>query len=123
MSLIKNWAYRLFYILVSAFAVSCALQESPVREADHERFASASTLEGSLQSSISPAEYFEHVKFLASDQLEGRGTGSRGIDLAAGYIAGQFAAIGLRPGGDQGGYFQNFTVPSDPKIGSATRLT
>ena len=38
-----------------------------------------------------------HVKFLSSDLLEGRGTGQRGGDIAAEYIATQFALYGLKP--------------------------
>ena len=48
-----------------------------------------------------------HVKFLASDLLEGRGTGQRGGDIAAEYIATQFALSGLKPAGDNGTYFQD----------------
>jgi len=48
-----------------------------------------------------------HVKFLASDLLEGRGTGQRGGDIAAEYIATEFALYGLKPAGDNGTYFQN----------------
>src|SRR5260370_42139161 len=44
-----------------------------------------------------------HVRFLADDLLEGRGTGARGGDIAAKYIAAQFALDGLRPAGDGGG--------------------
>jgi Zn-dependent M28 family amino/carboxypeptidase len=47
-----------------------------------------------------------HVQFLADDLLEGRGTGTRGGDIAAHYIATQFALYGLRPAGDDGGYLQ-----------------
>ncbi len=43
-----------------------------------------------------------HVKFLANDLLEGRGTGQRGGDIAAEYIATQFALYGLKPAGDNG---------------------
>ncbi len=46
-----------------------------------------------------------HLSFLASDLLEGRGTPSRGLDLAAEYIAAQFRRAGLEPVGDDG-YFQ-----------------
>ena len=46
------------------------------------------------------------MKFLASDLLEGRGTGQRGGDMAAEYIATQFALYGLKPAGDKGTYFQ-----------------
>jgi Zn-dependent M28 family amino/carboxypeptidase len=47
-----------------------------------------------------------HVRFLSDDLLEGRGTGSRGGDIAAKYIATQFALDGLKPAGDGGGYLQ-----------------
>jgi Zn-dependent M28 family amino/carboxypeptidase len=47
-----------------------------------------------------------HVKFLADDLLEGRGTGTRGGDIAANYIAAQFALYGLKPAGDNGTYLQ-----------------
>jgi len=47
-----------------------------------------------------------HVKFLADDLLEGRGTGTRGGDIAANYIAAQFALYGLKPAGDDGTYLQ-----------------
>ena len=47
-----------------------------------------------------------HVKFLADDLLEGRGTGTRGGDIAANYIATQFALDGLQPAGDNGTYLQ-----------------
>src|SRR6202050_3571860 len=47
-----------------------------------------------------------HVKFLSSDLLEGRGTGARGGDIAAEYIATQFALAGLKPAGDDGTYMQ-----------------
>lgn len=50
-----------------------------------------------------------HLSFLASDLLEGRGTPSRGLDLAAEYIAAQFRRAGLEPGGDNG-YFQMSSV-------------
>jgi Zn-dependent M28 family amino/carboxypeptidase len=47
-----------------------------------------------------------HVRFLSDDLLEGRGTGARGGDVAAKYIATQFALDGLKPAGDDGGYLQ-----------------
>ncbi|ALN83381.1 M42 glutamyl aminopeptidase family protein [Lysobacter capsici] len=46
------------------------------------------------------------VRFLADDLLEGREAGTRGFDLAALYVAQRLRAIGLRPAGDDGGYFQ-----------------
>jgi Zn-dependent M28 family amino/carboxypeptidase len=56
-----------------------------------------------------------HVKFLSSDLLEGRGTGQRGGDIAAAYIASQMEITGLRPGAEDGGYLQRV-----PLIGITT---
>src|ERR1700689_2747366 len=50
-----------------------------------------------------------HLSFIASDLLEGRATPSRGLDLAAEYIAAQFRRAGLEPLGDEG-YFQTATL-------------
>ncbi|MGH9647969.1 MAG: M28 family peptidase [Bryobacteraceae bacterium] len=50
-----------------------------------------------------------NLSFLASDLLEGRATPSRGLDLAAEYIAAQFRRAGLEPAGDDG-YFQTATL-------------
>jgi Zn-dependent M28 family amino/carboxypeptidase len=55
---------------------------------------------------IDPERIRAHVRFLADDLLEGRGTGTRGSELAATYIATQFALYGLKPAGDNGTYFQ-----------------
>jgi Zn-dependent M28 family amino/carboxypeptidase len=55
---------------------------------------------------IRPKNIETHVRFLAHDLLEGRGTGQRGGDLAAEYIATQFALYGLKPAGDNGTFMQ-----------------
>ena len=58
-----------------------------------------------------------HVKFLSSDLLEGRGTGQRGGDVAAQYIATQFELYGLKPAGDTSSFLQKVPmvgVTTDP---------
>jgi hypothetical protein len=57
---------------------------------------------GAQMSEIAGSRIRAHVKFLASDLLEGRGVGVRGGDLATEYIAGQLALIGAKPAGDNG---------------------
>lgn len=59
---------------------------------------------------ISGARIAGHMSFLASDLLEGRRAGSRGGDIAAAYIATQFALDGLQPAGSNGHYLQPFLV-------------
>ncbi|WP_290612480.1 M28 family metallopeptidase [Arsukibacterium sp. UBA3155] len=64
------------------------------------------------QLSARPAAIEAHLQFLASDELEGRDTGSRGHEIAANYIASQFQALGLAPAGDNNSYFQRVAFRS-----------
>jgi Zn-dependent M28 family amino/carboxypeptidase len=57
------------------------------------------------------------IKFLSSDLLEGRGTGARGGEIAAGYIAAQMEALGLKGAGANGSFLQPVSlvgVKADP---------
>ena len=58
---------------------------------------------------FSPDSFKATVGFLADDLLEGRDTGSPGLEIAARYVASRFAALGLKPGGDDGGWYQRIT--------------
>jgi Zn-dependent M28 family amino/carboxypeptidase len=58
------------------------------------------------EASIDGEKIRAHVKFLSDDLMEGRGPGLRGSELAAKYIATEFALYGLKPGGDDGTYLQ-----------------
>jgi len=57
-------------------------------------------------STIRPEAIRADMRFLSDDALEGRGTGSRGYDIAAKFMATQFESLGLHPAGDNGSYFQ-----------------
>src|SRR5207248_4501117 len=59
---------------------------------------------------IDPERIRAHVRFLSHDLLEGRGTGQRGGDIAAEYIATQFALDGLQPAGDNGTFLQKVPI-------------
>lgn len=50
----------------------------------------------------------DHVRYLASEELEGRGLGSDGIDKALNYIAAAFKEAGLKPGGNNDSFFQEW---------------
>jgi Zn-dependent M28 family amino/carboxypeptidase len=52
------------------------------------------------------------MNFLASDELRGRGSATRDEHIAALFAASQFEALGLKPGGDAGGYIQKVRLPS-----------
>ena len=82
---------------------------------------------------IDPEHIRWHVRYLSHDLLEGRGTGQRGGDIAAEYMATQFAEYGLKPAADNGSYLQKVplvgitTLPEtqftlSPKQGGAMHL-
>jgi hypothetical protein len=98
-------------------------QEKPARPRAESRFgshlppAAVAALQG-----IRPDNIETHVRFLSHDLLEGRGTGQRGGDIAAEYIAAQFALYGLKPAGDNGSYLQKVPLVGITP-GADTRFT
>jgi len=64
-----------------------------------------------------------HVSFLADDLLEGREAGTRGHGIAASYIASQFTLLGVRPAGQNGGYFFTVDLLESSLTGPAPTLT
>jgi len=64
-----------------------------------------------------------HVKFLASDLMEGRGIDSRGGRLATEYLATAFAIAGARPAGDNGTYFQKVPLVGVETQPDSTQFT
>jgi Zn-dependent M28 family amino/carboxypeptidase len=70
-----------------------------------------------IEPPLNEAAMRANIKFLSSDLLEGRGTGARGGDLAANYIAAQMEALGLKGAGANGSFFQPASlvgVKADP---------
>jgi hypothetical protein len=59
---------------------------------------------------INAAQISRDLDFLASDDLKGRNTPSPGFDTAAKYIADRLARAGLKPAGDNGTFFQHYTM-------------
>jgi hypothetical protein len=72
---------------------------------------------------ITSTEVGEHIDFLASDKLEGRGSGSAGGKQAAEYIANEFRSYGLKPAVEGVSYFQPFEFVSELKIGKKNSLS
>jgi len=73
--------------------------------------------------SIDPEKIRAHVRFLSLDLLEGRGPGTRGAELAAEYIATQFALAGVEPAGDNGTYFQRVPLVAVHTIEDKTKFS
>lgn len=71
---------------------------------------------------ITAKQLKEYLTFIASDELEGRDTPSRGLDIAAMYIAQHLSSWGLKPAGDNGSYFQKFPLTLDKVVARDSRL-
>ena len=70
---------------------------------------------------IRPEAIRAEMSFLADDLLEGRGTGTRGHEIAAKFMASEFEAMGLEPAGDNGTYFQSVPLrATEPDQGRTT---
>jgi len=83
--------------LIALLAAGAGAQQAP----------SASGLE-----SITEADLKQWLTYLASDELQGRGTYTEGLGLAAGYIASHLSQWGVKPAGDNGTYLQTVRVQS-----------
>ncbi len=88
----------LLTVVISLGIISCSTTKAP--ETDNE---------------ITAQDAMKHLMYLSSDDLKGRGTGTKEIDIAAEYIAGNFKSCGLKPLGDSG-YFQNFEVTTGVEL-------
>jgi hypothetical protein len=71
---------------------------------------------------ITDEEINQHIKYLASDKLEGRFPGTDGDKLAQEYIIKEFKEYGLKPAGDNNSYIQNFDMVTQAKLGEDNKL-
>ncbi|HET6764853.1 MAG TPA: M20/M25/M40 family metallo-hydrolase [Longimicrobiaceae bacterium] len=60
---------------------------------------------------ITPADMYARIEFLASDAMRGRNTPSPELDIAASYLVNQYKLLGLRPGGEGGTFYQRYPYP------------
>ena len=71
---------------------------------------------------ITAAQMRDYLSFIASNELEGRETPSRGLDIAARFLATELSRFGLEPAGDDG-YFQKMTMTRRKIDAAGSRLT
>src|SRR5215470_4326773 len=93
----------IFFLTVLVFTIAQA-----TRKTTHDSLASAHLPPAAIAAleKIDPEHIRAHVRYLSLDLLGGRGTGQRGGDIAAEYIARQFGTYGLKAAGDNGTFFQ-----------------
>lgn len=104
---------------VLAVLVSTAALAEPVPAASYAA-AGLPPAVASAAAGIDAERIRSHVRFLSHDLLEGRGTGSRGGDIAAEYLATQFALAGLKPAGDDGSFLQKVRFAGSQTLDSTS---
>ncbi len=102
----KLLSIAFFLTLATGLTLGQSAKASPTGMPPVPKVASLPPAAEQAMAAVNPENIRWHVKFLADDLLEGRGTGQRGGDIAAEYIATQFALYGLKPAGDNGTYLQ-----------------
>ncbi|HTS51079.1 MAG TPA: M28 family peptidase [Bryobacteraceae bacterium] len=77
---------------------------------------------GLFAAELSPTEYIDYVKYLASENMRGRATGSPELEKAAGFIRDKFRSLKLDPiSGDS--YYQDFEVTTSAKLGNQNEIS
>ncbi|HTH51428.1 MAG TPA: M28 family peptidase, partial [Pyrinomonadaceae bacterium] len=99
-------------LLLTAF-VSQSLAQAPVK---------ISSLERKVAEGVTAKQMSEYLHFVASDEMEGRNTPSRGLNTVAKFIALNLERWGFKPAGDNGTYFQNIDLSTSKVDTSATSV-
>lgn len=102
---------RLRWITAPFFLLALATQAMPAEKSAEVLAKEVKEVEDRLKKDLA---------YLASDELEGRGPTTEGINKAADFIAAEFKKAGLKPAGVGGSYFQYFTIPGSRLTKPAT---
>jgi len=97
-------------VLIGALVLPVPVGYGQQRKVDNQAAAAAPALSHGNAEFITAAELKDYLYFIAADELEGRNTPSRGLDIAAKFIATHLSRWGLKPVGDDGTYFQHIAL-------------
>src|SRR5882672_849224 len=107
------------YSLVILLALSFALPTFAQRKAGKTPASSAATTQAARGvDTITAAQLKSYLYFIASDEMEGRDTPSRGLDTTAKFIALNLERWGFKPAGDDGAFFQRIGLRRDALDGA-----
>lgn len=110
-------AFLLASLLVTTFPATYAQ-----RAAEKSKKPAASVTTQRAVDTITANQIRDYLTFIASDEMEGRDTPSRGLDLAAKFLATHLARWGFKPAGDEGSFFQRIDLRRDRADGGQTKV-
>src|SRR2546427_11265493 len=107
----KTKLYFLILLLALSFALPTTLAQR--QDGRAKTNSAAATLTARGVDTISAAQLRNYLSFIASDEMEGRDTPSRGLDTTAKFVAMHLERWGFKPAGDEGTYFQKIALRRD----------
>ncbi len=117
----KNKRSILKGVLIFLFSISLFYGFQTDKGQKQIYFYPIDSLELYRNNEITKDEIYFHIKYLASDELEGRMAGTQGDELARDYISSEFQKYGLEPAGDSS-YIQKFPIKTTLKAGKNNQL-
>src|SRR2546430_12378522 len=112
--------YWLVIVLTLSLALPTTFAQRPAARASAHT--SAAIIKARGVETISAAQLRSYLSFIASDEMEGRDTPSRGLDTTAKFIAMNLGRWGFKPAGDNGTYFQRIALRRDRVDAAQTRV-
>src|SRR6185295_12678396 len=114
---------RFFSALVLASLLVTTLPATySQRAADKSKKAAASVTTQRAVDTIAANQLRNYLTFIASDEMEGRDTPSRGLDTTAKFLAMNLASWGFKPAGDDGSFFQRIELRRDRADSDQTKV-
>ena len=109
------------FLLTTLFVISFPTSDAQKRTEKPKKVApSIATQRGT--DNITAAQLRDYLTFIASDEMEGRDTPSRGLDTTAKFIATNLTRWGLKPAGDDGTFFQRIELRRERADGGQTKV-
>src|SRR6266849_5430199 len=108
--------YSLLFILTLSLTLPTTLAQRTGSKP--KTTAAAALLAARGVDTISAAQLRDYLYFIASDEMEGRDTPSRGLDTVAKFIAMNLTRWGFKPAGDNGTFFQRIALRRDQLDGA-----
>src|SRR5437762_3468008 len=107
----KTKLYFLILLVALPSALPTTLAQRKNSKAPVNKVAAMATARG--VDTISASLLKSYLSFIASDEMEGRDTPSRGLDTTAKFIAMNLERWGFKPAGDDGSFFQKIVLRRD----------
>jgi hypothetical protein len=109
----KEWMGKLLITGLLMTALCCAPLPASYAQSSSVTSAASITIPAAARQSaeqITAAQLRDYLYFVASDEMEGRDTPSRGLNTVAKFIAMELSRWGVKPAGDNGTYFQKINL-------------